>query len=122
VQCFPPRTGAPLISESVNKSIVEGEMVEFSCTFKENYKPLEDTVVWSVTPPGGNATYIDDKENVAGFKVPKPKQDCPHNNYSCCRFTTRLKIHSNMSLNEATVTCIVLVLELPTSGTSYLRK
>ncbi|XP_065885161.1 uncharacterized protein [Dysidea avara] len=120
VQCFPPGNAVPLVSKSVNKSIVEEEVVEFSCVFGGNYDPIDYTVIWSVTPHNGNATFIDDESDIADFEVTKPQQNCPHGNYSCCKFTTELKIHSNMSLNGAAVTCLVLVLEQPTSDTSYL--
>ena len=122
VQCFPPGNAVPLVSKSVNKSIVEEEVVEFSCVFGGNYDPIDYTVIWSVTPHNGNATFIDDESDIADFEVTKPQQNCPHGNYSCCKFTTELKIHSNMSLNGAAVTCLVLVLEQPTSDTSYLSE
>ena len=122
VQCFPPGTAVPLVSKSVNKSIVEEEVVKFSCIYGGNYDPIDYSVIWSVTPLDKNSTYIDDESNIAGFEVTKPKQDCPHSNYSCCKFTTELKIYSNMSLNGAAVTCLVLVLEQPTSDTSYLSE
>ena len=97
-------------------------MVEFSCVFGGNYNPVDCTVVWSVKLLNTDPVYIDDEDNVTDFEVAKPQQDCPRTNYSCCRFTTELKIHSNMSLNGAAVTCLVLVLEQPTSDTSYLSE
>ncbi|XP_065885168.1 uncharacterized protein [Dysidea avara] len=120
VQCFPPGTAVPLISKTVNKSIVEEEVVKLSCIFRGNYDPIDDTVIWSVTPHNGNATYIDDESNIAGFEVTKPQQDCPSSNYSCCRFITTLKIYSIMSLNKAEVKCLAIVLEQPSDSTSYL--
>jgi len=122
VKCFPPGTAVPLVGGSVNKSIVEGEMVEFTCIFGANYDLVDDTVIWSVTLQNGNFTYIDDKTNTVGYVVTEPKQDCPHNNFSCCRFKTKLQIHSNMSLNGAAVTCHVIALEQMTSSTSYLSE
>jgi len=123
VKCFPDRSAVPLVSKNVNKSIVEDEVVKFSCTFGGNYDPVDYTVVWSVTPQNENVTYyIDDKSNIAGFKVTTPHQDCPHSNYSCCRFTTVLTIHSNMSLNGAEVKCLAIVLEQQTDSTSYLSE
>jgi len=122
VQCYPPGTAVPLINEAVSKSIVQGEMVQFSCIFGDNYKPVEDTVAWSVTPPVGNTIYIDYSTKIAGFEVLKPQQNCSERNFSCCRFITTLKIHANMSLNKARITCIAIVLEQAASGTAYLSK
>jgi len=117
VKCFPSGSGVPLISKSVNKSIVEGELVTFSCTFGGNFDPVDYNVVWSVKTQNGDITYIDD-----GTKGTKPRQDCPHSNYSCCRFITQLMIHPNMSLNKAEIQCRTFVLEKPTDGTSYLSE
>ena len=123
VKCFPDRSAVPLVSKSINKSIVEDEVVKFSCTFGGNYDPVDYMVEWNVTPLNENVTYyIDDESNIAGFEFTKPHQDCPHSNYSCCRFTTELRVHSNMSLNGAEVKCLAIVLEQPTDGTSYLSE
>ena len=123
MKCFPYGSAVPLISKSVNKSIVEDEVVEFSCIFGGNYDSVDFTVGWSVTPQNGKVTYyIDDESNTAGFEVTKPHQDCPRSNYSCCRFTTKIQILSNMSLNRAEVKCLAIVLEKPNDSTSFLSE
>jgi len=122
VKCFPSGSGVPLISKSFNRSIVEGELVTFSCTFGGNFDPVDYIVWWSVETQNGDIPYIDDETSTNGFDVTKPQRDCPRSNYSCCRFTTELTVHSNMSLNKAEIQCHAIVLEQQTDGTSYLSE
>lgn len=110
-RCFPHGERVPLLSSSSNQTTVEREVVEFSCTFKDNYSPTKYGVVyWTVMLQNGssNTVFVQDDDI---------HQD------SFCHFTINLYRNATMSLNDAMITCTASADNMPSSSNaSYLSE
>ena len=122
VGCYPDGEKVPLLSSSNNQTTVEEELITSSCSFKGNYVRLNYAVYWIISQDG-SATVVNDEDNYPDYHV-DTKKNCPFTNTSCCRFTTELSIHTNLSLNNAMITCYAFFVgsRYPTSSTSYLSE
>ena len=121
IDCYPDDEHVPVLSGSENHTTVEGEMVLFKCSFGDNYSPIDYDVYWELTLEDGNHITVMDYINYTDFQM-KTYQDCPPSNYSCCRFTSQLSIHTNLSMNNAIVTCSAIINELTSYSSSALSE
>ena len=121
IECYSDNDPVPILSGSVNHTTVEGEMVMYKCSFGDNYSPIDYYIYWELTLEDGNHTTVKDYLNYTNFQM-KTYQDCPPNNYSCCRFTSKLNIHTNLSMNNAIVTCSAIINELTSYSSSDLSE
>ena len=119
VKCHPDNEPAPVLSGCVNHTTVEGEMITFKCSFGDNFPP--QFLDWELVLENGNSIIIGDHNDYTGFCM-HTHQDCPLNNYSCCRFTSELSVHTNLLLNNATVSCNALVNNLTSFGVCHLSE
>ena len=112
----------PILSNSSNQTTVEGENITFRCIFKGNYSPRTyDSVIWIITFQNGNNITVQDDSNFSDYHI-EIKRSCPSTNYACCRFTTKLKIHTSLPLNNTMITCTTLYDSIPSSTTSQLSE
>ena len=112
----------PILSSSSNQTTVEGENITFSCLFKGNYSPLTyDAVIWIITFQNGNNITVQDDSNFSDYRI-ETKQSCLSANKACCQFTTRLRIHTSLPLNNVMITCITIYDYMSSSATSNLSE
>ena len=121
VECFPPGNSVPILSSSNNQTTIEGEMITFICTFQGNYSPSDYDVYWVIAFQNGSFLQIRNDSNFSDYHI-STKQNCPDTNYSCCRFTTELFIHTVLPLNNTAVTCTAMFDFIPSSSISYLSE
>ena len=120
INCYSDNDPVPILSGSENHTTVEGEMVVFKCSFGDNYSPM-NYIYWELTLEDGHHIVVKDYLNYTDFQM-KTYQDCPPNNYSCCRFTSKLNIHTNLSMNNAIVTCSAIINEITSYSSSDLSE
>ena len=116
VHCFPPGDPVSVLSSSSNQTTVEREVVEFSCTFKGNYSLVNyDGVYWMVIFQNGSNIILHNNISNYHFEIQQN---------SLCHFTTKLYINTSMSLDNAMVTCTVMMNNILNSSnaTSYLSE
>ena len=104
VYCYRNYEPVPVLSKCKNHTTVEGEIIKFKCSFGDNYLPNDHYMKWKMKSENGSYIIINDRVNYTDFRM-DTHQDCPSNNYSCCRFTSELSVHTNLSMNNATVSC-----------------
>ena len=96
-------------------------MATFSCSFGDNYSPISYDIYWEVTHKDGNDIVVEDDMDLTNFNM-SIYQDCPSYNYSCCQFTTTLSIHTNISMDNAVVTCNAQINEFTSDSSSDLSE
>ena len=113
----------PLISSSNNQTTVEGEVIEYKCVFQGNYSPSNyGSVYWIIALQNGTKINIFDYSDFSDYLI-YTNRSCPHGDYACCRFTTKLRIvHTTLPLNNAMITCVVIYDSVPNFNTSSLGK
>lgn len=122
VHCYPGnKSSVPLLSGCNNQVTIEGENVTFKCSFGDDYLPVDYNVSWKLTLENGDHIIIEDDMNYTDFCL-HTYQDCPPNNSSCCQFTSKLSIHTNLSMNNAAVSCYAMINEHTTSSTCHLSE
>ena len=122
INCYSDNDPVPILSGSENHTTVEGEMVVFKCSFGDNYSPMDYDIYWELTlEDAPHHIVVTDYLNYTDFQM-KTYQDCPPNNYSCCRFTSKLNIHTNLSMNNAIVTCSAIINEITSYSSSDLSE
>ena len=104
-----------------NRVTIEGEKVTFKCSFGDNYSPVDYDVFWRPTLEDGSYIIVQDDMNYTDFHM-YAYLDCPPNNYSCCQFTSELSVHTNLSINNAAITCVAIINELTTSSGCHLSE
>ena len=122
VECFPSGHRVPLLSSSNNQTTVEEEVITFRCIYQGNYSPSSyGSVYWIVTLQNGSEITILDYSNFSDYRI-DTRRSCPYDNYACCRFTTELRIHTILPLNNAMITCITIHDSVSSFNTSNLSK
>ena len=97
-------------------------MITFSCVFQGNYSPSGyGSVYWIVALQNGSKITVLDYSNFTDYCV-DIQRSCPHEDYSCCRSTTKLKIHTTLPLNNAMITCVVIYDSESSYNTSSLSE
>ena len=111
----------PILSGSKNHTTVEGEMITFKCSFGDNYSPINYDIYWELALKDGSHITVMDYINYTDFKI-NTFQDCPPSNHSCCRFTTELSIRTNLSMDNAVVSCVAIINEFRSCSSSDLSE
>ena len=121
VSCYADDEPVPILSGSKNHTTVEGEMIAFKCSFGDNYSPINYDIYWELALKDGSHITVMDYINYTDFKI-KTFQDCPPSNYSCCQFTTELSVRTNLSMDNAVVSCVAIINELISYSSSDLSE
>ena len=123
VQCLSPGEQVPILFSSGNQTTVEGENITFNCTFKGNYSESNyDIVYWKAILQNGSTITIQDNSNFVDHHI-ETKQSCPPTKHPCCCFTTKLRIHASLPLNNAVIICTAqLYSDAKNSSISNLSK
>ena len=121
--CLSPGEQVAILFSSSNQTTVEGENITFSCTFKGEYSELNyDAVYWKAILQNGSTITIQENSNFLDYHI-ETKQSCPPNKHPCCCFTTTLRIHASLPLNNAVIKCTTqLFYDAKNSSISNLSK
>ena len=119
--CYSSGNAVPLLCSSTNQTIVEEELITFSCSFNGT---INYSIYWIIKFQNGS-TIVVKNDSIPGYHVSTIENcTCPFTNTSCCHFTTELSMHAILPLNDSMITCNVTFVDclIPTSSTSYLSE